>query len=87
MKRNYEPEAIEIIGLAGSANKACKELQAKYKGKTVTDLGAILANVIQLTFDDRKQTIEEKMEFYEGDSAHWISQKQHRINRVNFKLA
>ena len=59
MKRNCEPEVVDIIGQSRNANDAYKELRAKYEGKTVTDLGAILANVVRLMYDDRNSTIEE----------------------------
>ena len=65
MKRNCEPEAVDLIGLARSAHEAYKELKAKYEGKTVTDLGAIIANVIRLVFDDRKGTIEDHVGEFE----------------------
>ena len=59
MKCNCEPEVVDIIGLSRSANDAYNEFKAKYEGKTVTDLGAILANVVRLMYDDRNNTIEE----------------------------
>lgn len=59
MKRNCKPEAVVLIGIARSAQQGYKELKAKYEGKTGTNLGAIIANVIRLTFDDRKGTIED----------------------------
>ena len=65
MKRNCEPEAVDLIGLARSAHEAYKELKAKYEGKTVTDLGAIIANIMRLVFDDRKGTIEEHVGEFE----------------------
>jgi len=65
MKRNCEPEIIDTIGLTKSAHEAYTELKAKYEGKTLTDLGAVLANVVRFTFDDRTITIEEHVaEFY-----------------------
>jgi len=59
MKRNCESEAVDVIGLARTANKAYLELQAKYEGKTISTLGALLINVIKTSYDDRTQTIEE----------------------------
>jgi len=59
MKRNCEPEIIDTIGLTRSAHEAYKELKAEYEGKTVTDLGVVLANIARFTFDDRTTTIKE----------------------------
>ena len=41
------------------AKKAYLELQAKYKGKRISTLGALLINVIKISYNDRTQTIEE----------------------------
>ena len=65
MKRNYEPEVVSIIGLCENVNEAFKELLAKFEGKTVTDLGAVLSNIIRLIFDDRNVTIDEHISGYE----------------------
>lgn len=46
MKRNCEPDVLDTIGLTRSTHEAYNELKAKYEGKTITDLGAVLANVI-----------------------------------------
>jgi len=59
MKRNCETKVIDTIGLTRSAHEAYTELKAKYEGKTVTDLGAVLANIVRFTFDDRTTTIDE----------------------------
>jgi len=59
MKGNCESKAVDIIRLASMANKAYLELQAKYEGKTISTLGALLINVIKTSYDDRTQTIEE----------------------------
>jgi len=59
MKRNCEPEIIDTIRLTRSAHEAYNELKVKYKGKTVTDLGAVLANTVRFTYDDRTTTIDE----------------------------
>jgi len=59
MKRNCESEAVDVIELARTANEAYLELQAKYEGKTISTLGALLINVIKTSYDDRTQTIEE----------------------------
>jgi len=59
MKWNCESEAVDVIGLARTANKAYLELQAKYEGKTLSTLGALLINIIKTSYDDRIQTIEE----------------------------
>jgi len=59
MKRNCEPEVLDTIGLTRNAHGAYNELKAKYEGKTVTDLGAVLANIVRFTYDDRNTTIEE----------------------------
>lgn len=56
---------MDLIGLARSAHEAYKELKEKYEGKTVTDLVAIIANVIRLVFDDRKETIEDHVGEFE----------------------
>ena len=50
---------MDVIGLARTANKAYLELQAKYEGKTLSTLGALLINIIKTSYDDRIQTIEE----------------------------
>ena len=65
MKRNCEPEVVSIIGLCENANEAYKELSAKFEGKTVTDLGAVLSNITRLIFDDRRTTIDEHIVEYE----------------------
>jgi len=59
MKRNCESKAVDVIGLARTANKAYLELQAKYEGKTISTLGALLINVIKTSYNDRTQTIKE----------------------------
>jgi len=59
MKRNCESESVDVIGLARTANEAYLELQAKYEGKTISTLGALLINVIKTSWNDRTQTIEE----------------------------
>ena len=61
MKQNCEPEVVDIIGLTRNANDVYNELKAKYEGKSVTDLGAVLANVIRLIYDDRTSTINEQV--------------------------
>lgn len=65
MKRNCEPEVIRVIGLCESAHQAYLKLQARYEGKTITDLGVVIGGVLRSTFDDRKQTIEEHVEDFE----------------------
>ena len=50
MKRNCQPGAVELINLVRSAHVAYNELKAKYEDKTWTDLGAIIAHVIRLSF-------------------------------------
>jgi len=59
MKRNWELEVIDTIGLTRSAYEAYTELKAKYEGKTVTDSGAVLANIVRFNFDDRTTTIDD----------------------------
>jgi len=61
MKLNCEPEIIDTIGLTRSAHEAYKELKAKYEGKTVTDLGAVLANIVRFACGDCTTTIEDHM--------------------------
>lgn len=65
MKRNCEPEAIRIIGLARSTHDAYNSLKARFEGKTITDLGIILGGITRCTYDDRKQTIDEHIDEYE----------------------
>ena len=59
MKRNCELNVLDAIGLTRSAHEVYIELKAKYEGQTVTDLGAVLANIMRFTYDDRNSTIEE----------------------------
>lgn len=65
MKRNCEPEVVSIIGLSRNAHEAYQELQAKFEGRTVTDLGAVLSNITHLIYDDRKTTIEDHITEFE----------------------
>jgi len=65
MKRNCEREAVDVIGLARTANEVYLELQAKYEGKKISTLGALLINVIKTSYDDRTQTIEEHISDFE----------------------
>ena len=40
-------------------------MKTEFEGKTLTDIGPVLAGVIKLEFDDRKATIEEHINEYE----------------------
>lgn len=63
--KNTEPEVVTRFGLCRLASEAYGILRSLYEGKTLTDLGAILANVTKLEFDDRKSTIDEHINEYE----------------------
>lgn len=59
MKKNCEPAVSSKIGITKDAHQAYKNLKAHYEGKTVTDLGVLLASIVKLEYDDRSHTIEE----------------------------
>ena len=61
MKRNCEPEVVSIIELCENANETYLELQAKFEGRTIMDIGVILSSITKLTFDDRNDTIDDHL--------------------------
>jgi hypothetical protein len=65
MKKNCDEEPLTKFELARKAYDAYRALKSHYDGKTVTDLGAVLANVIRTTYDDRQNTIDEHITEYE----------------------
>jgi transposase InsO family protein len=65
MKKNCEDEPLAKFELEKNASDAYIVLKSHYEGKTVTDIGAVLANVIKYTYDDRAMTIEEHITEYE----------------------
>jgi hypothetical protein len=64
MKKNCEDELLAKFELEKNASDAYIILKSHYKGKRVTDIRAVLANVIKYTYDDRKTTIEEYITKY-----------------------
>jgi hypothetical protein len=72
MKRNCEDEPLAKSELEKNASDAYIVLKSHYEGKTVTSIGAALANVIECTYDDRAMTIEEHITEYER---RWNSMK------------
>jgi hypothetical protein len=65
MKKNCEDEPLAKFKLEKNASDAYIVLKSHYEGKTVTDIGAVLGNVIKYTYDDRAMTIEEHITEYE----------------------
>jgi hypothetical protein len=65
MKKNCDEEPLTKFKLARKSYDAYRPLKSHYEGKTVTDLGAVLANVIRITYDDRQNTIDEHITEYE----------------------
>jgi hypothetical protein len=65
MKKNCDEEPLTKFELARKAYDAYRALKSHYEGKTVTDLGAVLANVIRITYNDRQNTIDEHITEYE----------------------
>jgi hypothetical protein len=47
----------QLIGLAREAIDACMELKAKYEGKIVINLKAILTSITRFIYDDREYII------------------------------
>ncbi|RPB25732.1 hypothetical protein L211DRAFT_847536 [Terfezia boudieri ATCC MYA-4762] len=64
MGTNCEPSALSKIGITKDAHQAYKNLKAHFEGKTVTDLGVLLASIVKLSYDDRS-TIEHYIEEFE----------------------
>jgi hypothetical protein len=64
MKKNCDEESFTKFKLARKAYDAYRALKSHYEGKTVIDLGAVLANVIRITYDDRQDTIDEHITKY-----------------------
>jgi hypothetical protein len=65
MKKNSEDEPLAMSELEKNASDVYIILKSHDEGKTVTDIGAVLANVIKYTYDDRAMTIEEHITGYE----------------------
>jgi hypothetical protein len=65
MKKNYGEEPLTKFELARKAYDVYRALKSHYEGKTITDLGAVLVNVIQITYDARQNTIDEDITEYE----------------------
>ena len=65
MKKNMEADVAIQIENERLAKEAYSVLKSLYAGKTVTDLGAVIAQVIKMVFDDRKLTIDEHIREYE----------------------
>jgi hypothetical protein len=59
VEKNCEDEPLAKFELEKNASDAYIVLKRHYEGKTVTDIGAVLANVIKYTYDDRAMAIEE----------------------------
>jgi hypothetical protein len=59
MKKNCGEEPLTKFELARKAHDAYRALKSQYEGKTVPELGAVLANVIRTTHDDGQNTIDE----------------------------
>ena len=62
---NCEEEAASKLGIGISANKMYKGLVANYQGKTVTDMGGLIRNVVRMNFDYRTHTIDEHIGEFE----------------------
>jgi hypothetical protein len=65
IKKNCDEEPLTKFELARKAHDAYRALKSHYEGKTVTDLGAVLANVIRITYNGRQNTIDEHITEYE----------------------
>jgi hypothetical protein len=65
MKKNCEDEPLTKFELAKEAHEAYQALRNHYEGRTITDLGVVLADVIRYTYDDRQNNIEEHIAEYE----------------------
>ena len=50
IKRNCESEAVDVIGLARTANEAYLKLQAKYAEKKISTLIALVINIIKTSY-------------------------------------
>ena len=65
MRTNCEAEPLSKLGLVESSNEAYKALVAHYEGKTITDIGTLIDQVMKMNFDDRATTIEEHIGEFE----------------------
>ena len=65
MCKNADDEPHNKISLFKDAHQAYKALQSAYEGKTVTDLGTVVNEVMKITYDDRSTTIEEHINHYD----------------------
>jgi len=61
---NCEPEVRARIGSFPKAKEAYDELKKAFEGKSVTKLGVLMKSVTQMSFDDRKSTIQEHIAEY-----------------------
>jgi hypothetical protein len=66
MKMNCEDEPLAKFELEKNARDANIVLESHYEGKTVTDIRAVLANIIKYISDDRATIIEEHITEYES---------------------
>ena len=65
MYKNAEDEPHNKISLFKDAAQAYKALRSAYEGKTVTDLGTVVNEVMKITYDDRSTTIEKHINTYD----------------------
>ena len=65
MCKNAEEEPHNKISLFKDAHQGYKALQSAYEGKTVTDLGTVVNEVMKITYDDRSTTIEDHISNYD----------------------
>jgi hypothetical protein len=63
--KNSEDEPLAKFELEKNVSDTYIVLKSHYEGKTVTDIGAVLANVIKYTYANRAMTIEEHITEYE----------------------
>ena len=65
MCKNAEEEPHNKISLFKDAHQGYQALQSAYEGKTVTDLGTVVNEVMKITYDDRSTTIEDHISNYD----------------------
>lgn len=78
MRKNCEQSALSKMGITKDAHQAYKNLKAHYECKMVTDLGVLLASIVNLSYDNRLHTIEDHIEefwaemgLHKGNSTYW----------------
>ena len=64
MCKKAEEEPHNKISLFKDAHKVYKALQSAYEGKTVTDVGIVVNEVMIITYDDNSTTIEKHINHY-----------------------